>query len=385
MQSSKPKTLLSLLALLIGWRAVLQLIALLSLDRLQSVPDIAYQFYNPNPWINNLPSWLMPFAKWDSGWYLSIAEKGYYYIAGAASNVVFFPLYPLLMKIISWLIGNQTLLAGIIISHLALFGALYFFYKLARLDLSEQTSWRALFYLLLFPTSFYLISVYTEALFLFLAILAFYLARQYKWWLAGLVGLLLSLTKPWGAAIALPLLIEYLDQQNFNWRKIKKDILALLLLPAGALVYMTFLKIKFGSFWLFASSQKIWHLDTAFNPFFTLQKYWQNIFITISSNLPYQSAISIDFAFFASVLLLSILIFFKLRKSYGIYALLATLIPAFSGILISMSRYALVIFPLYLLLARWGENKIANFVIMTLFTTLLSFFLTLFVHDYWVA
>ena len=385
MSKNKIKTILYLLAAFIGWRAVIQIISLLSLDRLQALPDIAYEFYNPNPWINNLPEWLMPFAKWDSGWYLSIAKQGYFYTTGSASNVVFFPLYPLLLKIISWFTNNHILLAGIIISHLTLFGAIYFLYKLTKIDFDEETSWRSVFYLLLFPTSFYLISVYTESLFLFLAILTFYLARKNKWWLAGISGLLASLTKPWGVAIVIPLAIEYLEQKNFSWQKIKADILSLCLLPLGTFVYMLFLKIKFGSFWLFAAGQKIWHLDTAFNPLFTLQKYWQNIFLTISDNLPYQSAISIDFAFFGSMLLLSLVIFSKLRKSYGIYALLATLIPAFSGILVSMSRYALVVFPLFILLAVWGKNKIINFIIMTLFATLLSFFLTLFVHDYWVA
>ncbi len=385
MNGSKIKTALYLLATLIGWRVIIQLISLLSLDRLQTSPDIAYEFYNPNPWINNLPGWLVPFAKWDSGWYLSIAQQGYYYAIDSASNVVFFPLYPLLLKIFSWLTNGHILTAGIVVSHLALFGAIYFLYQLTKLDFDDDTSWRSVFYLLLFPTSFYLISVYTESLFLFLTILTFYLARQKKWWLAGVSGLFVSLTKPWGAALILPLAIEYLEQNNFSLKKIKADILSLCLLPLGTLIYMVFLKIKFGSFWLFAAGQKVWHLDTAFNPFITLQKYWQNIFLTISDNLPYQSAISIDFAFFGVMLLLSLLIFIKLRKSYGIYALLATIIPPASGILISMSRYALVIFPLYILLARWGKNKIANFLITTLFAILLSFFLTLFVHDYWIA
>ncbi len=379
------KKLANFFGLVLVWRLAVQLLFWISKTSFSLNPDISYEFDNPNLWINDLPNWLKSFANWDSGWYLKIASDGYEYIPETAANIVFFPLYPLLMRWLAWLMNNQYLLAGIILSHTFLILAIYFFYKLIKIDFSEKVAWRSVLYLLVFPVSFFLISVYTESLFLFLVILSFYLARKRKWLLTGIVGIFLSLTKPWGITICLPLLIEYLDQNNFKFKEIKADILWLGLPLLGLLSYMRFLKVKFGSYFLFVSSQTAWHDEYAFNFFKIITDYFNNIFINISDNLSYQTSITFDFSFFILALILSILVFFYVRKSYGVYALLATLIPAFSGIMVSMSRYILIIFPIFILLAKFGRKKIVNSGVMIIFTSLLAYFIILFVNNYWVA
>jgi hypothetical protein len=54
---------------------------------------------------------LSAWARWDSNWYVSIAEDGYFYISGGESSVAYFPLYPSLMALVAPLTGN-TLAAG---------------------------------------------------------------------------------------------------------------------------------------------------------------------------------------------------------------------------------------------------------------------------------
>lgn len=380
------KEIINILGLVLIWRALLQFIAWIARTRLNVGIDFAYQFDNPNPWINDLPNWLATFANWDSGWYLSIAERGYEYIGAAtATNVVFFPLYPILMRFVSWSLNNQELLAGIILSHLFLVLAAIYLYKLVKIDYSAKTAWRSVLYMLLFPVAFFFTLVYTESLFIFLAILAFYLARKHLWALASITAFFLSLTKPWGVAVVIPLAIEYFEQRDFSFKNMNLNFFFLGFAPIGTFVYMLYLKIKFGSWLLFASSQKLWHEETAFNFFQTITNYWNNIFITISDNLAYQTAISFDFGFFVFGIIMSVLIFLKVRKSYGVYALLATLIPALTGIMVSMSRYVLIIFPIYILLAKWGKKKIVNASILMVFTMLLAYFMVLFVHNYWIA
>jgi len=379
------KEWINILGLVVVWRLFLQFVSFLARNRLIVSPDYAYEFDDSNPWLNNLPEWLHAFANWDSGWYLKIAQDGYQYLSGEASNVVFFPLYPLLIRVLTWILHNQELLAGLIISHLAISVTAIFLYKLVRIDYSSKIAWRSVAYLLLFPASFFFASVYTESLFIMLAVLSFYFARRERWLAACLMGLLLGLTKAWGAAIVVPLFFEYLQQKHYSLKYVQTNIFYLLIVPTGTFLYMLFLKIKFGSFMLFASTQGVWHGETAFNLTAVIEDYWHNMFTSISDNLLYQTAIFFDFAFLIISLALAVLIFLRVRKSYGIYALIATLIPVTSGIMVSMSRYVLIIFPIYILMARWGKYKLLHISLVMFMTGLLTFLFTLFIHGYWVA
>lgn len=379
------KEILHILGLVVIWRIIIQIFTLLANKRVSLNADLAYGFTDINSWSNTLPDWLKSFANWDSGWYLSIAKQGYYFI-DQTTNAVFFPLYPLLIRYLGNLTSLDYLLTGLIISQLAIFVGLIYFYKLIKIDYSENIAWLSLIFLLIFPTAIFFTLVYTEALFICLVILAFYYAREKQWPLVGILGFFIALTKPWGVAILIPLLVEYYDSKKFSFLKTDRQIWFLILMPLGLLLFMQYLKIKFGSYFVFMSGQKMWHADTAYNFFTILKNYLANIFIHISDNLNYQAAISLDLIFLIFGFLMSIYIFLKIRKSYGVYTLLTCLIPALSGIFVSMSRYLLVAFPIYIALALWAEkNKLIQFSIYTILLTLFSFFILLFIHNYWVA
>lgn len=379
------KEILSILGLVIIWRIIIQIFTLLAKQRVNFNTDLAYGFADTNTWINTLPDWLKSFANWDSGWYLSIAKQGYYFI-DQTTNAVFFPFYPLLIRYLGNITNLDYLLAGLIISQLAIFIALLYFYKLIKIDYQENIAWSSLIFLLIFPTAIFFTLVYTEALFICLVIMAFYYARQKQWPLVGIIGFFITLTKPWGVALLLPLIIEYYQTINFSIKKTDKELGYLLLMPLGLILYTQFLKIKFGSYLIFISGQKSWHVDNAYNFWLTFKNYFNNIFIFISDNPAFQTAITLDLIFLIFGLIASGYIFFRIRKSYGIYTLLTCLIPALSGIFVSMSRYLLVAFPIYIMLALWSEkNKLIQFALYTLLITLFSFFITLFVNNYWVA
>ena len=378
---------LNILGLVFIWRVGLQMISQLSITRLQILPDIAYGTNNVNNWINSLPNWLMPFANWDSGWYLSIAEKGYIYLnAGTITNVVFFPLYPLLMRFIATVSGLDTLLAGITISLISITLAAWYLYLLTKKDYGEKIAWQTIIFLLIFPSSIFFSFVYTESLFICLVIMSFYYIREERFALVGILGFLTALTKPWGVIILIPLLIEYYQKRNFSLKQTDTQIWFLTIIPMGLLLYMQFLKMKFGSYFVFMSGQKLWHNETAFNFFTVLKNYFNNIFFNISDNPAFQTAITIDFLFFIFGFSMSVYIFIKIRKSYGIYSLLTCLIPALSGIFVSMSRYIVVAFPIYITLAYWSQkHKLLEFLLYLLSTSLLVYFMILFVHNYWLA
>ncbi len=384
MQNTRKK-IWQIFGLVVIWRVIIQLFIFLTKHRLNLNVDLAYDNSNINIWVNTLPNWLKSFANWDSGWYLSIANQGYHYI-DQTTNAVFFPLYPLLIRYIGNIFKLDYLLTGLIISLLAIFIALIYLYKLIKIDYSENIAWSSLIFLLIFPTALFFSLVYTEALFICLVIMTFYYARQNQWPLVGIIGFFVVLTKPWGIALLIPLLIEYYQNLNFSIKKTTKSISYFLLMPLGLLLHTQFLKIKFGSYFIFMSGQKMWLADNAYNFLLTFKNYFNNIFIYISDNPAFQSAITLDFIFFVFGLTVSFYIFFKIRKSYGVYTLLTCLIPALTGIFVSMSRYILVAFPIYIMLALWSEkNKLIQFSIYLISLMLFSLFTILFINNYWVA
>ena len=120
--------------------------------------------------------WLDMWARWDSGFYLRIATEGYIHTANDLSHLAFFPLYPLLLRVISLGAGDWAVVTaiGVLISNVATLTAFYLLYRLTLLDEDRATGQRTIWIFAFFPTSFFLSVVYTEGLFLMLTVAAFY-------------------------------------------------------------------------------------------------------------------------------------------------------------------------------------------------------------------
>ena len=162
---------IKLLKILLVWRLVLLLfqaggIRLLSFN--QSFPYVK-ELLKPLG-----PQFIWQWANFDGVHYLTIIEKGY---LSTGFIQAFFPLYPFLARIISWLVGNP-LISGLLLSHLCLAGVVGLLYALTRLDYSKQTAKKTVAFFLIFPTSFFLAALYSESLFLLLILLAFWLMRK---------------------------------------------------------------------------------------------------------------------------------------------------------------------------------------------------------------
>src|SRR5262245_52876580 len=119
-------------------------------------------------------------ARWDTFYYHSIAVTGYSWDPNVFrhDNVVFFPLYPLLMRWGGALIGGHPLIAGLVVSLAAFTGAIALVYRLALLELGQDGARRAVLLLVTFPYAFFFSVVYTESLFLLLSVGAFYAMRR---------------------------------------------------------------------------------------------------------------------------------------------------------------------------------------------------------------
>jgi len=137
------------------------------------------------------------YAKFDSGWYLSIMDWGYGPPppVGRPSSHAFFPLYPFTAKVFRDTFAMDGFHAGLLVSYICLFLAASLFLREGIARLGEENGWRAVFFLLLFPTAFYFAAVYAESMELLFALLAFRDARRGETLRAALWGALLGLTR----------------------------------------------------------------------------------------------------------------------------------------------------------------------------------------------
>jgi len=327
-------------------------------------------------WYGTPTSLLDLFFTWDSRWYMSIIDEGYHYIPGKESSIGFFPLYPLLIKTFSLIFGNPKLI-GFIISNIALLAASIYLYKLIKLDFKDSIAFKTVFYMLIFPLSFFFSIFYTEGIFLFLTISCFYYARKKKWLAASVLGFFLSLTRSLGFLMLLPILVEYLDIDFKNFKidkkKVKKDMLYLLLIPSGLLSFMAYSYIKFGDFLAYFHSKSAWGNKLT------------SIFTTLNSVRyyePFYKLIFIGSLIFALIFIIY-LIYYRVRISYIIYSSLFLFAYLSVGILEGIPRYVSILFPLYLGMSLASKNKFLSYFLTLFSIALLTLFTILFVNGFW--
>lgn len=317
-------------------------------------------------------------CQWDCRHYLSIAQDGY-----TATNAAFYPLFPWLLAIAGRLIGYPW--AEFAIANASLFFALLGLYKLAKLDETEEASWRAVLYLLVMPTALFLSAVYAEPVFLALAVWTFYAARKGDWQRAGILGLLSGLARIEGQAVMIFLIVEYLAQKKFRWREARPDLLYCLAPLAGLAVYGLFLWKTFGDPLLFIHAQAVWGKRFAW-PWQTFWDYWVGLFLLYDPvSLKWYIPRFFDFLAFFSSLLLGLIIWAKLHISYGAYVLAAVLMVSFTAELTSTNRHQLLYFPIFIMFGRWGKNRLVDFALIAGGSGLLAINLYRWVYGAWVG
>lgn len=182
-----------------GWILILSLVTFFGLS---TIPHYDKPYHLK--FADSSTEYWIGWANWDGGHFRGIAENGYLH----PFQVVFFPLYPLLIKALMFL-GIHSLWAGLIISQISTLAALFYLFKLAQLDYPEDIAKKSIFLILAFPTSFYLSALYSESLFLALALASFYFARNKKWWLASILAGLSTVTRLAGIAVIVAIAFEY--------------------------------------------------------------------------------------------------------------------------------------------------------------------------------
>jgi hypothetical protein len=298
-------------------------------------------------------------ARWDSAFFLRIAEHGY-----DKGSAAFGPLYPSLVWLVGHIFFGQYVLAGIGISLAAALGSFVLLHRIAEERLGADGARRAVLYLAVFPMALFLQAVYSESLFLLLVLAAFALAERRKFGAAGVAAGLAILTRVVGVAL-LPSLLLLAWRQRDRARALAGVALAL---PIGA-VYPLVLWRQVDDPWAFAHAQDRWHRHLSHAG--PLGGVWDALTNWTPPGAGVHHAIAVNaeaLAFLVLFVPLTVIACRRFGAPYGLFAAISLAIPlsypSSRWPLLSLPRFGLVVFPFFLALAVLGGRPRVHTVIV---------------------
>ncbi len=326
-------------------------------------------------------SFLAKLANFDGVHYLKIAKNGYDQYEQA-----FFPLYPVLIRLLSPIFFGNLLYSAIFLSNASLVLGAALFYKVLQKHFGgEQASWALLFFLF-FPTAFYLSSVYTEALFFLLFFAGFYFLEKGRLKESFLFFYLLGLTRVVGV-LAAPAIILYDKGRKKSFYLAAAPIL-------GLLTYMIYLYKTTGDPLFFFTSQPAFGANRSTTFVLLPQVYFRylKIFFSVPPSFPLFVAF-LEVLFFSVVFLaLSLYLFGIIKKrvftgaesAFLLFSLAAILMPTLTGTFLSMPRFTLLSFSFLIFLAKIRRKgfKILLLLIFVFLRIVLNF---LFAQGYFIS
>jgi len=291
--------------------------------------------------------WLGMWQRFDTNWYISIAENGYGSVAG---DDHFPPLFPLLIRILEPVFGN-IFLAGLFISHSATLICLKLLYDTFSPWGEKPVCKRSVLFFVIYPTFFFFFSVYSEPVFLLTSLLSLRAMKSRSLVWAGFWTFCAILTRLQGAALLTPMVFLLWRDRPFlqkpaHWAGV-------IVAGVGGLFYLYLRSLQVTSGAVpFVESE--WHARIV-PPW---QTYGYAIQTIISGNFTFIDILNWSVA----TLFISLLVWgwrripleYNLYTASSLFIILIRVVEAQP--LISMSRYALLLFPSFYALGMAGEN-----------------------------
>ena len=319
--------------------------------------------------------------RWDAPHYLDIARTGYVSEGVEARWIVFYPLYPWLVRTANFVLRDE-LVSAFFVSTVASVAAGLLLYRLARLDESEWVARGSVFFMLVFPTAYFLHIGYTESLFLALALGSFLAARTRLWWAAGLLGFLAALARVNGLLLLPALAFEAWDEYRNTDRRPR----AAWLWGAGPLagfgVYLLINWWVLGDPLAFLSTQgQFWFKSLAW-PWVGIREAWNSAWGRAPSDA--QMVGWQELLFVLLGLGLTAWAWLRLRASYAVWMTCNWLLWTSTKFVLSVPRYTLVLFPAFVLFARLAERRPVWGAAVVVWSLLfLALFAARFAQGYW--
>ena len=344
---------------------------------------------------------LAPLARWDSVWYLRIADSGY---GDSAPRAAFFPLYPLLVRGVATVLGGShgaLLVAAYLVSLAAFLGALTLLYRLTELELGRRLARPTLLLLAVFPAAVFFGAPYSESLFLLLAVGAFYAARTGRWAWAGACAGLASATRSAGVLLLLPLALIWWDSRPRRAR----DAAWLALAPVGIAAYAAWLGIAEGDPFRFLDVQDAWAreltvpLAGAWDGFVAAVDGVRQLASGSRSPVYFDKAAGDPFRIAAiNVMLFATLVFAvvacvgvlrRLPRAYGAWVAASLVLPLTFPVtpqpLMSLPRFVAVLFPVFMWLAVVSDERRSTDLVVALSALGLGLFTAQYATWHWIS
>jgi hypothetical protein len=295
-----------------------------------------------------------PLARWDSVWYLAIANDGY--PAGDPRRAAFFPLYPLLVRAVDAFVGSR-IVAGVAVSLACFAVALVLLRRLTALELGPAAADETVWALALFPAAVFFSAVYSEALYLMLSVGSIYAARTGRWAWAGTLGALGAATRSAGLLLVVPLAVMWLARADGRPRRRVRDAAWIALVPAGLAAFCAALALAGGDAFAPLHAQDVWFRRFA-GPFVGIwdgtAAAWRGLH---HLDAPYARADVVLFCFLVLAVPAVLGVLRRLPPAYGAYVVAALALPLSYPVgpqpLMSLPRFLAVLFPLFMWLGAW--------------------------------
>jgi hypothetical protein len=363
---------------------------------------LAYRWDNPKL-THDLGAFTDVWARWDSVWFLRIAEHGYR--SPSHADAAFYPLYPAVVGGLGRVFAGHYVLAGVLVSLLASLGTFFLLHRLAEERLGAEGARRAVLYLAVFPMSLFLVAVYSESLFLLLAVAAFVLADRGKWLPAWAAAGLALLTRIAGLALLPALLVMAWRSPN------RRRALAGIAVPTAMFAgYPIYLALRTGNGWSFKNSQQLWHRHFSYaGPLGGIwdglrsgwagieqlasgshtHRYWTAVPLADSDPIRTAAVNLSALAFLGLFMYLGVIAWRRFGATYGVYCFASLAIPlsvpSSKWPLLSMPRFGLALFPIFLALAVVGGRPRAHTAILAVSGILLGVAVSQWALWQWVA
>jgi Gpi18-like mannosyltransferase len=321
-------------------------------------------------------AWETLWTRWDASHYLGLAKNGYVAKGEGRFSIVFYPLYPWLIRA-AFVFCRNYFVAALVVSGVASICAALLFRRLLALDYPARISRLAVWFLFIFPTAYFLHIGYTESLFLALVLGSFLAARKRFWMLAGVIGAFACLTRVngllLGPALALEAWLQYRETRKLDWRWLWIGALGL-----GFAGYLWLNYSVTGNAFTFSRiMEKHWYKKLTF-PWFGIRDVWLRIpHFNLTEGLH-------EFIFIVFAFLCAVWSWIKLRPSYALWITLNWLLITSTTYVVSVPRYCLTLFPIFILFAGAAAARpLAGRILTAICLLLLALFATKFAHGTW--
>lgn len=297
----------------------------------------------------------------DAPHYLYLAEHGYVTMGEKSNLIVFYPLYPLLIRLFN-LVFRNYFVSGVVVSNLAFMASACVFYELLRLDYGKKQAASGLALMIVAPFSMFYSAIFTESVFLLTTVLCLYFMRTKKPLWMAITGFLACLSRTQGIILfvcaLIPVANDLFKKKQFHL----KELLAALVIPLGFIVYLVMNKALYGSYFQYLEFQ-------AAAP-------WYNKAQWFGKTLSYSYDMALAYPGLSHIIYIPQLVLFfigtfaifygvskKVRSEYLVYTGAYIFTCYTHGWLISGSRYMCACLPFFIIFSA-TKNKYIRYLVV---------------------